>query len=116
MLIFDNILFASFIPQILMIIGVISCFSAQLFASVPEIEPEQTPEFQVCSYKSEDKQPQKVFDFYDYPNLQIEGILSKTSDKLFVETTPAYKYPVLTFLFRKLETGYSSFSRPPPAA
>lgn len=114
MFIFDNILFATFIPQILMFLGFISCFTAQLLSSTHQEKQEFSQEVQSIAYVEESKQIHPIAYFYEYGISQNNSMLTNISDKLFLKESPRFDYPKFTFLFQNINISFSLFSRPPP--
>ena len=114
MFLFDNILFASFIPQILMFLGFISCISAQLFSSEKPDKQEFTPAIETLTNAEKSNQSQSIAYFYHYNEIQENTILTKIPDKLFLKEGPVVDFPKLTYLFRSIDPSFSIFSRPPP--
>jgi hypothetical protein len=112
---FDNILFASFIPQILMVAGYIMCLSASVSSShaseVKEItlkEPHQ--EFVSAENKIE---AGNTFQFEDY--FSVSAIIPCEES-----IKPIYHFPLkfpLVNLTSCISTGFFTalFCRPPPA-
>jgi hypothetical protein len=111
---FDNILFASFVPQILMILGYIMCLSAATSSSHVSGISEITPitQHQVF-FSTENKiETENTFQFEDY--FFVSAIIpSKESIK------PIYYFPTIIPLVKCnacISNGFLAelFCRPPP--
>ncbi|HOH54946.1 MAG TPA: hypothetical protein PK903_02420 [Paludibacteraceae bacterium] len=112
---FDNILFASFIPQILMVVGYVMCLSASVSSSHVSEVKEITPITQHQVFVSTENKIEtgNTFQFEDY--FSVSAIIpSEESIK------PIYHFPLI-FPLENLTSCISNdflaelFCRPPPA-
>lgn len=115
MLIFDNILFASFIPQILMFVGFVSCVVVPFFSLHSGSEVVFTQENKSMEFTVENSQPQSTIYFFDQQDFKAHAVLSDND-----ETTPflnisAFKYPLICGFSRLKVDNCTLFSRPPPS-
>ncbi len=108
MLIFDNILFASFIPQILMFLGFISCMTAPYFSSPKEELHEPELNEQVIIFQKTESSNKTAFfgDFSKYDReyseipvktaVFIPWIMVRKEFALFFTESTGYRYAFLT--------------------
>ncbi len=114
MLIFDNFLFASFIPQILMFLGVISCFTAPYLSSGNASEVEYDSKNDTITINSNTSASEKVYylsEYHKQTDVQID-------DKHSVNFLYTYqlKIDLPHPFFSYFHISYSAlFNRPPPS-
>lgn len=114
MLIFDNIIFASFIPQILMFLGFVSCVTVPFFSANQSADTYLPSEANSLEFSVNVEQKISTVHFYDFHDIQTVIILNDNAEKpLFFEFS-AYKYPKFCDNFRFVEVNFTQFSRPPP--
>lgn len=113
MLIFDNFLFASFIPQILMFLGVISCFTAPYLSSGKASEVESDSKSIAITTNKNTSASEKVCHFTEY-HKQTDAQIDDKSSLNFLSTFHL-KIELPHTVFSYFHISYSSlFNRPPP--
>lgn len=112
---FDNILFASFIPQILMVVGYIMCLSASVSSSHVSEVKEITPKAPYQEFVSAENKIEagNTFQFEDY--FSISAVIPCEAS-----IKPIYHFPLkfpLVNLTSYISTGFFAafLCRPPPA-
>ncbi len=114
MFLFENILFASFIPQILMFLGLISCFSASL-SSTSDAETTKSDFIShesAITYSCEIENSSNIFHFYDY-GLQ-DFALNNNDNNLTHKEITTIKHPNYLDVLFSANVKFTLFSRPPP--
>ncbi len=115
MLIFDNIIFATFIPQILMFLGFASCIIAPFFSALSSHSENVLPnESYALEYAINVPQENSSVHFYDSHDFQPQTIPPTDSKNDVAPEFSACKYPNIHFGFRSAEVNFAYLSRPPP--
>jgi len=114
MLIFDNILFDTFIPQILMVLGVISCISVQFFNSSDDSKQNLTPASSIYIHSAVNHTAPSCFYYFDYQQIQNKSIKSDSDETFFLKKITSFTFPLYNYNFNYFKFGFSLFSRPPP--
>lgn len=114
MLIFDNILFATFIPQILMVLGVISCISIQFFNSSDDSKQDPTPVASIYIHSVANHTVPSCFYYFDYQQIKAKSIKSDSDETFFLKEIISFIVPRYNYNFNHFKFGFSLFSRPPP--
>ena len=115
MLMFDNAIFATFIPQILMVLGFILCIAAPKFTPKTSTNFETFAEVKVIPFLAEIKQEKNVAHFFQHQITEKNSKQIKFQE--YFSTTPKIikiNYPDLAIRWREIEFISSLFSRPPP--
>lgn len=116
MFIFDNILFSSFIPQILMFLGIISCFSVSFLSSYHEAtKPEISYQENSIAYHSEEIHSANVFHFSEYFSVENTATPVEDIKPPIYRVLKKIEFTVLNNFILRKEFKFSQFSRPPPA-
>lgn len=115
MLMFDNAIFASFIPQIMMVLGFISCIVVPKFTAKTSTDVDAFSEVKVFNFQENTKQEINVAHFSQYQNTNKTSHQIKFQD-YFSPTLAIIKinYPDLVVQWKKIEIISTLFSRPPP--
>lgn len=114
MLIFDNIIFATFIPQILMFLGFMSCVIAPFFSAHHHAEVVFSSEPNLTEHFISIQPEVTAVHFYDFHKVQSETPVLNESGKGFLSEFIIYRYPEICYLFRSADINFAHFSRPPP--
>ncbi|MFV0390571.1 MAG: hypothetical protein ACK5KP_01595 [Paludibacteraceae bacterium] len=115
MFLFESLIFSTFIPQILMFLGVVSCFSISFFSSSHDADNvELTFHANEIVYTSNEQNQTPTFHFSDYQFFQEEIILPDTDDFRLFNDFQLIKFPILYPPIFSFESIFSLFSRPPP--
>ena len=114
MFIFENILFATFIPQILMFLGLMSCFFASLFSNshAEQKESDFIVYKNTITHSSEIENSTEIFHFYDYC-LQ-DFILNNNDNRLTYREIKTIEHPKCLDVLVSFDVKSTLFSRPPP--
>ncbi|VBB44266.1 hypothetical protein TRIP_D250032 [uncultured Paludibacter sp.] len=113
---FDNAIFASFIPQFLMILGFFSCIVAPSLSSKNNSEHlESISATNAITYQVESQSKTKIFSFQEYQKSTKKEVKINLSNYFSptLETTKIV-YPDFIVHWRRFEIISSLFSRPPP--
>lgn len=114
MLIFDNILFATFIPQILMFLGFMSCVIAPLFSANHHAEVIFPNEPNLTEHTINIQQEATTVHFFDFHKIQSKTPALNESGNGFISEFIIYRYPEICYHFRSADVSFAHFSRPPP--
>lgn len=114
MFIFENILFATFIPQILMFLGLFSCFSASLFSNshAEQTEFDFVTHESAITHSSEIENSTEIFHFHDY-RLQ-DFIQTNNSNSLTYREIKTIEHPKCLDVLVSFDVKSTLFPRPPP--
>ena len=114
MLIFDNIIFASFIPQFLMFLGFVSCLIVPFFSAHQTTEAYLPNEANLLEFSVNVEQKISTVHFYDFQDIQSDIILNDDTENPLIFEFYEYRYSKYNDNFRFSEVNYTQFSRPPP--
>lgn len=114
MLIFDNILFATFIPQILMFLGFISCVTVPLFSSFGDSQSVFTTETTSTDTLVESSVESPTAHFFDYQDFQKSISAPDLSGIGLFKDTREFVYPLVTHFRILSRVHFAHFTRPPP--
>ncbi|NDP21233.1 MAG: hypothetical protein GZ091_09155 [Paludibacter sp.] len=110
---FDNAIFASFIPQILMVIAYISCVIAPNFTKQDDVDVTETPIYKVVLVQSTSSLPSQTISF-DNINLISELFVPKIENTFPNAFFFKKIFPEVVFDISK-SLKFFSFLRPPPS-
>ena len=114
MLIFENILFSTFIPQILMFLGFITCVSASYLYPPPESEKEITTEYRPAVTVADNVNHGETFLFTDYDFFANPVATAADSSDPYIPHISRYIYPLVTTSLPSDGTDFPLVTRPPP--
>ena len=114
MLIFDNILFATFIPQILMFLGFVACVSASYLYPPPEPEKETMSEYRPATIVADNVSHSKTFLFTDYDFFANPAVTQADSSDPNIPHISRSVYPLVTTSLSADGSDFLLFTRPPP--
>ena len=114
MLIFDNIIFSTFIPQILMFLGFVTCVSASYLYTPPEPEKEITTEYRPAVTVADNVSHGDTFLFTDYQYFANPVATTADSSDPYIPHISRYIYPSVTSSLAFDGADFPLFTRPPP--
>ena len=114
MLLFDNIIFSTFIPQILMVLGFVSCVTAPYFYPVQQSETEIRIETKSSETVTANYSQSTTFRFADYQVFEKDVAASVDLSISFFNEIKRYIYPLIASSSTLTGTGFPLVTRPPP--
>jgi len=116
MLMFNNALFMSFIPQLLMVLGFLSCLIAPKLAGKQQNEQAAivVSDEKTIAYQSDIQRESKIFHYFDNHYLSDNFVADKNENYSHSTVSTRIFYPDFKVYFNRLEICLSLFSRPPP--
>ena len=114
MLLFDNIIFSTFIPQILMILGFVSCVTAPYFYPAQQSETELRIETKSAETVTANYSQSTTFRFADYQVFEKDVAASVDLSISFFNEIKRYIYPLIASSSTLTGIGFQLVTRPPP--
>ena len=114
MLLFDNIIFSTFIPQILMVLGFVSCVTAPYFYPVQQSETEIRIETKSSETVTANYSQSTTFRFADYQVFEKDIAASVDLSISFFNEIKRYIYPLIASSSTLTGIGFQLVTRPPP--
>ena len=114
MLLFDNIIFSTFIPQILMVLGFVSCVTAPYFYPVQQSETEIRIETKSSETVTANYSQSTTFRFADYQVFEKDVAASVDLSISFFNEIKRYIYPLIASSSTLTGIGFQLVTRPPP--
>ena len=114
MLIFDNIIFSTFIPQILMFLGFVTCVSASYLYPPPEPEKEITTEYRPAVTVADNVSYGETFLFTDYQYFANPVATTADSSDPYIPHISRYIYPLVSSSLTSYGVDFPLVTRPPP--
>ena len=114
MLIFDNIIFSTFIPQILMLLGFVSCVSAPYFYPAQKSETELRIETKSSDTVEANYCQSTTVQFADYQVFEKDVATSVGFSIPFFNEISRYVYPGFTSFSTLNGIDFPLVTRPPP--
>lgn len=114
MLIFDNIIFSTFIPQILMLLGFVSCVSAPYFYPAQKSETEFRIETKSSETVEANYCQSTTVQFADYQVFEKVVAASVGLSIPFLNEISRYIYPIIGSSSTLTGIDFPLVTRPPP--
>lgn len=114
MLLFDNIIFSTFIPQILMVLGFVSCVTAPYFYPAQQSETEIRLETKSSEKVTANYSQSTTFRFADYQVFEKDVAASVDLSISFFNEIKRYIYPLIASSSTLTGIGFQLVTRPPP--
>ena len=114
MLLFDNIIFSTFIPQILMVLGFVSCVTAPYFYPAQQSETELRIETKSAETVTANYSQSTTFRLADYQVFEKDVAASVDLSISFFNEIKRYIYPFIASSSTLTGIGFQLVTRPPP--
>ena len=114
MLLFDNIIFSTFIPQILMVLGFVSCVTAPYFYPVQQSETEIRIETKSSETVTANYSQSTTFRFADNQVFEKDVAAYVDLSISFFNEIKRYIYPFIASSSTLTGIGFQLVTRPPP--
>lgn len=114
MLLFDNILFATLIPQLLMFLGLVTCFTESYLSSFFEKNIDEKELTITLEYSEKEQNHDVSIIHFDDFTPEITSILYSNLKNNSFEKYKKVFYPNYSQPFHIAKNSYVFFSRPPP--
>lgn len=114
MLMFDNTIFASLIPQIMMVLGFLSVIIAPSLTSQNKPNTDKEIALEISADSFENHNQSSLVHFRDYLNQDHNVVSTENTQTLKIPFIKEIYIPFFNIQILKSEINFSLFSRPPP--